>query len=76
MCFSLPWVINLLISLVIVGAVVALVRLFLPYILGLFGVVSNLVMTAVNIIIGALVVIWILYFLLDLTTCFGAGRLR
>ena len=76
MCFSLPWAIHFLITLVAVGIVVALLKLFLPYILSLFGVVSDLVMRAVNIIIGGIIVIWFLYFLLDLTTCMGAGRLR
>ena len=76
MCFSLPWAIYLLITLVAVGIVIALLKLFLPYILSLFGVASELVMRAVNIIIGGLIVIWFLYFLLDLATCMGAGRLR
>jgi len=76
MCFSLPWAIYLLITLVAVGIVIALLKLFLPYILSLFGVATDLVMRAVNIVIGGLIVIWFLYFLLDLTTCFGAGRLR
>lgn len=43
MCFSLAWLMNVLIWLVVVGAVVAVVRLLLPLVLAQFGGAGTLV---------------------------------
>jgi hypothetical protein len=72
MCFSLAWVFQLLIWLVIIGAVVMIMRLLLPFVLGMFGVVGDLVMQVINIIIGAIIIIALLLFVLDLITCMGS----
>lgn len=60
MCFSLGFFAALLIWLVVIVAVVALVRLFVPWILSKLGSDSGVVIAAVNIILWAFVAILII----------------
>lgn len=76
-CFSLGWLENLLIWLVVIGAVVALVRLILPLALGPLGPAGTMVSQALNIIIWALVAIAVIILVFDLLSCLvGVPRLR
>lgn len=68
-CLSLGWVENLLIWLVVIGAVIALVRLVLPLALGPLGTVGSTVSGALNIIIWALVAIAVIVLVFDLLSC-------
>ena len=70
-CFSFAWVLNFLIWLVVVAAVVAIVRLVLPIILGWLGIAGELVMQVINIILIASAIILVLVFAYDLLTCAG-----
>ncbi len=82
MLHSLSWVMNVLIWLVVIGAVIAIVRLFLPLALAQFGGAGTLIMQVLNIIIWAFVLIVIIIFAFELLSCLlgssgGAGlRLR
>jgi hypothetical protein len=77
MCFSLSWVENVLIWLVVVGAIIAIVRLFLPLALAQFGGAGTVVMQVLNIIIWAFVLIAIIILAFELLSCLmgssGAG---
>ncbi len=74
MCFSLSWVMNVLIWLVVIGAVIAIIRLFLPLVLAQFGAAGTLVMQVLNIIIWAFVLIVIILFAFELLSCLlGSG---
>ncbi len=75
MCVSLTWVLYLLIWAVVIGAVVAILRLLLPYVLGLFGVAGDMVMRVINILIGAILIIAVIYLVIDLVSCLGGMRL-
>lgn len=76
-CFSLGWLENLLIWLVVIGAVFALVRLILPLALGPLGTAGTMVSQALNIIIWALVAIAVIILVFDLLSCLvGVPRLR
>ena len=68
-CFSLAWVEQLLIWLVVIAAVVALVKLLVPLIVGPLGVAGATVVSALNIIIWAIVVIAVIILLFDLLSC-------
>lgn len=76
-CFSLAWLEQLLIWLIVIAAVVALVRLLLPLIVGPLGVAGSTVTQALNIIIWAIVAVAVIVLIFDLLTCLvGAPRLR
>lgn len=71
MCFSIGWIEQILVWLVIIVAIVAFVRLLLPYILGQLGAAGNVVMQAINIFIWAVVAIFLIYFIFELISCLG-----
>lgn len=75
-CFSLYWLETLLVWLVVIAAVVALVRLILPHVLGAFGTAGAMVSQALNIVIWAVVAIAVIVLVFDLLACFvGVPRL-
>lgn len=71
MCFSAAFLIGLLIQLVIVCVIVGVVRIVLPIVLGWLGIAGDVVMRVLNLILAAIVIIWVLYVILDLLRCFG-----
>jgi len=73
MCFSLEWVEQLLIWLIIVGAIVALLKLLVPMILSNLGWAGATVMAAINIVMWAVICIFLVYFIFDLIACLGGG---
>ena len=74
MCFSLDWIMHLLILAVCVGAVVAVVKLLLPYVMGPLGEMGGLVLKILTIIFWAVILIMIIYFAFELLSClFGGG---
>jgi membrane protein DedA with SNARE-associated domain len=70
-CFSLDWVEQLLIWFVIVCLIVAIIRLLLPKLLGLFGGPpgASVVFTIIGYILWALVAIFCIYIAFDLISC-------
>jgi hypothetical protein len=75
-CFSLQWVEQALIWLVVVGAVVAIIRLFLPPIMANFGPAGATLMQVLNIILWAVVIIAVIIFAFELLSCLIGGGLR
>ena len=73
MCFGLEWIKELLIWLVIVCAVVAILRLFLPWILGQLGIAGGMIMAVINIFIWAVILIFVIYFVFALMECLLSG---
>lgn len=71
MCFSLAWIEALLIWLVIIGAVIAILRLFVPWVLSLFGVSLGPIPQIIRIVIIAILAIAAIYFVFDLISCLG-----
>ncbi len=75
MCFSLPWLEQLLIWLVIVCAIVAIIRLLVPWITGMIGV--PIIGQAINIILWAFLAIICIYIIFGLLSCLiGMGGLH
>lgn len=68
-CFSLGFFENLLIWLVVVGAVVAIVKLLLPYVLGPLGQAGAVIAGVLNIIIWAAVAILVIYVVFTVLSC-------
>lgn len=73
MCFGLAWFESLLVWVVIVVAVVAILRLLLPFILGQLGAGGGVIMQAINIFIWAAIAIFVIYFCFALIACLGSG---
>jgi hypothetical protein len=76
-CFNLGFLEQLLIWLVIIGAIVALIRLVLPIALGPLGGLGATVSQALYIVIWSIVAIAVIILIFDLIGCFaGMARLR
>ena len=74
MCFSLAWFENLLIWLVILGAVVAIFKVILPLVFAQLGTPGAAVMQIINIVLWAVVVIFIIIIAFELIGCLvGSG---
>lgn len=75
MCFSLAWLLSTLIPLIVICAVIGIVRVVLPTVLGWLGVGGDIVMRVFNIILIAVVLIVLVYFCIEMLSCAG-GRVR
>lgn len=73
MCFSIEWIGQLVIWLIIIVAMVAIVRLVLPYLLNMLGAGGGLVMAIINIVIWAAVAIMVVYIVIELFSCLLGG---
>ena len=79
MCFSLLWLIQTLVWVVVVCAVVAILYKLVPYLLAQLGMASDVIMQVIKIIVIAIVIIAVLWLLYDLISCaglVGSGRYR
>lgn len=79
-CFSLAWFEQLLIWVVIICAVIAILRLLVPWVLSMagaeIGAGVNMVMAVIRIVIWAIVVIFVIYICFALISCllsYGGG---
>ncbi len=73
MCFSMAWLQQLFVYVIIVGAVIAIVRLLLPVVFAQLGSPGDTVVRAVNIILYAAVAIFVVYICFALISCLGGG---
>jgi hypothetical protein len=72
MCFSIGWIEQLLVWLIIVCAIIAILRLLLPWIAAQLGL--PIVTQAINIVLWAIVAIMVVYFCFALIECLiGSG---
>ena len=67
MCFTLPWLEQVLVWLVIVCAIVAIIRLLVPFLTSMLGV--PIVGQVVNIILWAIIAIVCIYIIFALLSC-------
>ncbi len=74
-CFSLSWIEQLLIWLVLVIALVAIVQLVLPWLLSLFGQPEGggMILQILRIVVWALVAIAVITFAFQLLECVFSG---
>ena len=71
MCFSIGWLEQLLVWLIIVCAVVAVLRLIVPWVAAQLGV--PVIAQVLNIILWAVICIFVIYFVFALLACVGGG---
>ena len=72
-CFSLGWIEALLINVVILVVIVGVLRLLIPWVLGLLAVNAGPLLQIVNLIIWGVIIIWLIYFVFSLLSCLGGG---
>jgi len=79
-CISLYIIENFLIWLVIIVALVAILKLFLPWLLAQLGIDGSIIIRVMNIVVWAIVVIFCIIVVFDLVACLvgspGMTRLR
>lgn len=74
-CFSLAFLENLLIWAIVVLATIAVLKILVPWVLSLFGaVIDARLMQIINIIVGAIIAIYIVIIVFSLLSClWGSG---
>lgn len=76
MCFSVAFVFQLGIWLVVIGAVYAIIKLVVPFVLSQLGGPGSLLAQVINIVLWAVMAILVLYLIWDLVECLlGSGGL-
>jgi hypothetical protein len=71
MCFSLGWLEQVLVWLVIVAAIIMVLKLIVPWVASQLGV--PIIAQVLNIILWAVIVIFVIYFCFALMSCLGGG---
>lgn len=71
MCFSIGWLEQLLVWLVIVCAVIMVLRLVVPWVAAQLGI--PIIAQVLNIVLWAIVVIFVIYFCFALLSCLSGG---
>lgn len=72
MCFSLAWIEQLCVWLIVVAALVAIINLLVPYLTGLIGL--PIVAQIIKIVLWAVVAIMCVYIIFGLISCLlGSG---
>lgn len=69
MCFSIGWIESLLIDLVIIVAVIAILKLFLPWLFAQLGIGGGIIMQIINIVVWAIVLIFAIIIVFALIGC-------
>jgi hypothetical protein len=76
-CISLGFIENILIWLVVLGAILALVNLLLPLVLGPLGAAGATIIAALRIVVWAIVCVFVIIVVFDLASCLlGSVRLH
>ena len=73
MCFSLGWLEQLLVWLVIVAAVIMILKLVVPWVASQLGI--PIIAQVLGIILWAVIIIFVIYFCFALLSCLGGGGL-
>jgi hypothetical protein len=75
-CFSIAWIGQLLIWLIIIAAVIAVLRIVIPWVLSKIGADGGIIMQVINIVFWAVISIFVVYICIQLLSCligFGGG---
>lgn len=71
MCFSMVWLQQLLIWVVIVCAIIGILKLLIPYVLAQLGGGGGIIAAAINIVLWAVIAIFVIYICFALISCLG-----
>jgi hypothetical protein len=70
-CFSLQWLEQFLVYCIVVGAIIAIIRLLVPWVLDQLGI--PLIAQVINIVLWAVVAIFVIYICFALISCLVGG---
>ncbi len=77
MCFSLDLLKQLLIDLVVIGAIFAIIKLIVPLAMTWLGNAGSVIVQVINIILYAIIIIFVIIVVFGLLSCLlGAGGLH
>ena len=69
MCFSMQWLMQILIWAVIVIAIVAILKLIIPWVLSQLGTGGGIIMAILNILLWAIIAIFVIYLAFAVISC-------
>ncbi len=73
-CFTAAFFFNLLIAIVVLFALIAIFKILIPWVLGLFGAIdTGPLVPIINIIFGAVIAILIILLIWELVACAFGG---
>ena len=73
-CFSLLWIQQLIIWIIVVAAIVAIIRIVVPWLTGVMGgSLPGPVLAILNIVLWAVVAIAVVIIVFDLIACIASG---
>ena len=75
-CFSLGWIENVLVWLVIICAIIAILKLLVPFVLAQVGATGGIIAQAINIVLWAVIcifIIWVCFMLISCLIGMGGG---
>lgn len=73
MCFSMAWLEQLFIYVIVVGAVIAIIRLLLPMVFAQMGGPGTIIGQVINIILWAIIACFVVYICFALMSCLLGG---
>ena len=73
MCFSLAWLEQLFIYVIVVGAIIAIIRLLLPMVFAQLGGPGAVIGQVINIILWAIIACFVVYICFALFSCLLDG---
>lgn len=75
MCFTLLWLVQLVVQLVVIAGVIMIAKVVVPWIMAKLGADGAVLMQVLNIIIWVAVTILVIWIVYDLVTCLWTMRL-
>lgn len=72
-CFSLGWLEQVLVYLVVICAIVAILKLLIPFVLAQLGAAGGVIGQAINIVLWAIIAIYAMYICFALISCLAGG---
>ena len=74
MCFSLQWLGQVLVWLIVIGGCVAIIKLILPLALGWLGQPGAIIIQIIKIVLWVIRAVFVVWFAIDMSQCLlGAG---
>ena len=74
MCFTLAWLEQLLVDVVILVAVVSILKILIPWLLAKLGGDFAIIGQVINVVLWALVAIVVIYFCFAMISCLVGGQ--
>jgi hypothetical protein len=74
MCFSLGWIEQLFVWFIVICAVVAILKILLPFVAGQLGAAGGVIIQVINIVLWAIIAICVVYFCFAVISCLNPSK--